>query len=272
MPAKYQDKKKIKTEKGESTIYEYGPRQIANRHKEKADQVEKMSKVHGDLVAKVMKDLTAKDPDTRATALAIALMDETYERVGNDESADQGHFGVTGWKVKHVTMSKDSATVSYVGKSGVSHKKKVTNAKIVSALREALKDKKPEDSLTGDIGAKDVNQYLKNFGVTAKDVRGYHANDEMRSRLKAIRSKGPSLPAGRKEKDAILKKEFEKALEETSSAVGHESATLRKQYLVPGLEDNYLHDGSISSKFNDKEASIRMERIALRVAALWIAQ
>ena len=41
--AKYQNKKTVKTQEGKDmTVYEYGPRQIANRHKEKADRLENL--------------------------------------------------------------------------------------------------------------------------------------------------------------------------------------------------------------------------------------
>ena len=58
-------------------------------------------------------------------ALAVALIDHTCERVGNPQSAKDGHFGVTVWRVKHFDMSKDTATVRYVGKSGVKHEKTI---------------------------------------------------------------------------------------------------------------------------------------------------
>ena len=45
----------------------------------------------------------AEDEKTMLTALVIALMDKTAERVGNEESASESkHFGVTGFQKKHV--------------------------------------------------------------------------------------------------------------------------------------------------------------------------
>ena len=67
----------------------------------KAKQVEKLRGSITKLRAQVSKDLKSKDEDTRLKALIVGLMDETYERVGNEESAEDGHYGVTGWKVKH---------------------------------------------------------------------------------------------------------------------------------------------------------------------------
>jgi 2'-5' RNA ligase len=249
--ARYKSKKKIETKDGgEATVYEYSDRQIANRHREKAERVEHLRNHITDLRARVKDDLTSDDPMTRLTALAVALMDHTCERVGNDDSAKNGHFGVTGWKVEHVTFRGDTATIEYVGKSGVDHTKKVDDGPTVKALREACKDRDGGDTIldTDDarVTADEVNDYLAEFDVTAKDIRGFRANDEMCKALRDERAKGPKdLPRSRKEKDKILKDEFKAALERVAETVGHEAATLRSQYLVPGLEDQYVHDGTV---------------------------
>lgn len=251
--AKYKDKHE---DKDGNVHYEYSPKQVEHRHREKAKRVENLRTSMPKLRKQVEKDLGSDDPKTKLTALAIALIDETYERPGNDTSAADGHVGVTGWQAGQVSFGGKGATIKYTGKSGVKHEKKVTNSKIVKALRELTSDKgKTTKILSFDcegkescVSASDVNSYLKDFGVTAKDLRGYHANDEMKSRLRALRDKGPTLPRSRKEKDEILKKEFDAALKETAEAVGHEPATLRKDYLVPGLENSYLHNGSVEDR------------------------
>jgi DNA topoisomerase-1 len=259
--ARYKSKKKIKTESGEDmTVYEYSDRQIANRNKAKADRVEKLRTSMGKLRTKVKSDLKKSDLKTKLTALAVALIDHTYERVGNDDSADEGHFGVTGWQRGHISFGKGSASIKYVGKSGVKHEKKVSDGEILKALRAAYDGVKGDKTCIFEhegacITSKEVNAYLKDFDITAKDIRGLHANREVQDRLKKIRSAGPKLPVGRKDKDKILKAEFKKAIEEAAEAVGHEPSTLRSQYLVPSLEEAYLKDGSVIEKLNEKVAS-----------------
>ena len=257
--AKYQKKKKVKSQDGgETTIYEYGPRQVANRHKEKAERIQKFMPKLPDLRAAYAKALKDKDPMKRLVALAVGLIDHTYERVGNVDSAeDNGHYGVTVWEVRHVKFKGGKAEISYTGKSGVKHSKTVDDAKLVSALKEAVKGKKPEDRILceGDecvVNASDVNDYLEPYGITAKDLRGLHANDEVRKALKEIRSDGPELPRDRKEKDKILKDEFKKAIEQAAEAVGHEASTLRSQYLAPVIEKSYLHDGTVPDRLDKK--------------------
>ena len=273
---KYKEKKEVPKAdgKGTTTVYVYSEKQIEHRHREKAKRYEGLSKDIEKLRKQVTKDIDSDDPKTRLTALAIGLIDATFERVGNDGSADDGHFGVTGWLKKHVTFGKGKATIKYVGKSGVDHEKVVDDAKLVKALKGCCEDKKPDDALLSfgadddagpvKVSSRDVNAYLEPFDVTAKDIRGFHANREMQEALRAVRKKGPTLPSDKKEKEKILKAEFKEALETTAEAVGHEAATLRTQYLVPSMEEHFLHDGTVMEK-------LTRNAMVLRVADQYVA-
>ena len=244
--ARFKSKKRL--ESG-NTVYVYSPRQVALRNSEKAGRLEKLRGSIKSLRSQVRKDLTSDDPDTALTALAVALIDHTYERVGNNGSAEErGHYGVTGWQRDHISFGKGKATIQYVGKSGVKQKKTVTDGRILAALKDAYEGCDGDSIFShgvGKVDASKVNSYLKQFDVTAKDLRGFHANREMQSALRTVRSKGGALPEDRDEREAQLKKEFEKALEITAEAVGHEAATLKNQYLVPGLEATFLKDGKV---------------------------
>ncbi len=260
--AKYKSKKKVKTKDGDDmVVYEYSDKQIADRHKQKAQRYEKLKGKIGDLRAKVNRDLKSEDPEKMLTALAVALMDHTFERVGNDESAGDGHFGVTGWKKKHISFGKKT-TIKYVGKSGVKHTKEITEAPLKKALRDAYEAAEGDDADLfeydgGKVTAEKVNDYLSEFKVTAKDIRGFHANSTMKDNLKAERKKGGALPEDKKKREKQLKDEFKAALEATAEEVGHESATLRSQYLVPSMEENYVKDGTVIDKFGSEEDSAR---------------
>lgn len=280
----YKAKHHVETRDGEkAVVYEYTDAHHTRKNREKADRVEGLRKDLPKLQAKYKKDLTSDDAKTRLTALAVALLDETYERVGNDGSAEENeHYGVTTWEKQHISFSGGKAKLKYTGKSGVDHEKEVTNPKVVSALKEAVKGKKPGERIlcsTGDedectISAGDVNEYLSEFEITAKDMRGLHANEEMKTRLKAIRAKGPKLPSDKKEKEKLLKEEFKEALEGAAEAVGHSPSMLRSSYLVPGFEDQFMKDGTVLDKLSKKgytrEASLALlrDRFGLNVDKL----
>lgn len=264
--ARYKRKKRLETG---TVVYEYSARQIADRNRRKARRLEKLRKGIKHLRAQVKRDLRSDDPEKFLTALAVGLIDHTYERVGNEGSADEGHFGVSGWLKKHVSFGRNKATIKYVGKSGVKHRKEVTDEGLVKALRDAYEATEGPDGCLFDcedvkVDAKKVNDYLKAFGITAKDIRGLHANKEMKSRLKAIRSQGKELPSEAKDRKKILKAEFKKALEETAKAVGHEASTLKSQYLVPGLEAQFLKDGTVSEKMHKKGHIHQLVNVSLQ--------
>ena len=248
-------KKKVETDKG-NIVYVYSERQVALRNKKKAERIAKLEKALSKIRSTVKQDLRSDDPEKKLTALAVALMDHTFERVGNDESAEErGHFGVTGWQRGHISFSKGKATVSYTGKSGVKQKKIISDATILKALRDAYDGVKGDDACifsweNGRVTAEKVNAYLKPFDVTAKDIRGFHANSEMKKRLQEARKEGGSLPTDKKKAQAQLKEEFKSVLSEVAKAVGHEPKTLASQYLVPNLEETYLKDGTVLDRFS----------------------
>lgn len=255
-----------KTETDSGTVYEYTEKQVEHRNREKAKRVQHLDTNLADLRKKLKQDLDKKEDKIRLTALAVSLIDETYERVGNTESAESNeHFGVTTWKKKHVTFGKGKATIRYTGKSGVKQTKEVTDATVIKELKAALKDKKDDDYIfeCSDtcVRAKDVNEYLKEFGVTAKDLRGLHANRLMKTRLKEIRKGGGALPESKKEKEAVLQKEFQKALKEVAKDVGHTPEILRSSYLVPAMETSYTKDGTIIDKMDKKKTASHLARV-----------
>jgi len=241
-------KKKVELPSG-NVQYQYGPRQVAKRQQQKAEKLEKLQSSMGKLKRKLKSDLKSDDLKTKLMALAVSLIDVTYARVGNDRSAESGHYGVTGWQVGHVKFYPKRAEISYTGKSGVKHTRKIEKPALVKELKSLCKGRGEKDGLFSDpsfrIKNTDINKYLSQFEITAKDLRGLHANREMRQTLKKIRSGGPDLPWKRKDRDKILKIEFKKALKEVAAIVGHTEATLKSHYLVPGLEKSFLKNGDV---------------------------
>lgn len=244
----------------------------SKKEKKKAERVEKLRKSIDSLRSKVLKDLK-KSPTSKdfQISLAIALIDATYARVGNKKAEEEnGHFGVTGWRKEHISFKGGKATISYTGKSGVKQKKTVDETQVVKALKKLYdKTDKPSDPIfqydyqedLARLNARDVNEYLGAFGVTAKDIRGFHANSEMRDALEDLGKERGDLPEDPKEREKVLKADFDKALESVAKCLGHQPSTLRNQYLVEGFEEHFFKEGKPLTKF-DKHA-----RIARRVAA-----
>lgn len=214
---------------------------IKVRDQKKIERVQRLEQSIGQLKKQVSKDLKSKDQKTRMIALIVRLIDSTYERVGNEESADNGHYGITGLRKKHITFNNGEAIIKYIGKSGVQQEKRVNDSSTISALKEAVQDKGNEDRIfnsdLGKITRKHVNKYLEPFQITSKDIRGFYANKVMKQVLNDIKKKRKNnFPDNIKDRNKLQDEEFKKALEETAKIIGHKPSTLRTHYLLPDFE------------------------------------
>lgn len=223
------------------------------RRQKKTKSVRHLAENIRSLRNKVTRDLKSDDEKTRLTALAITLMDKTASRVGNSESAKNGHFGVTGWRNKHISVNGNTVTIKYVGKSGVDQEKQVTDATIAKMLKECKGDCKGDTPLltTSDgisIKSAQVNRYLKDFGITAKDIRGYAANSLLVNMLN-----NSNKPTDEKERQ----KKFREVMKAVAEKVGHQQATLKQHYLLPGIEEAYVKNSRIKEVKN-ASASLRV--------------
>ena len=214
--------------------------EVKDRWAKKKEHIEILANNIQKLRYNITKDLSSNNEKVFLTALVISVMDNTGERVGNNESASNGHFGITGLQKKHIKINGNTITLTYVGKSNVSHETRFTNEKIAKALKDAINKSKSklvfETSDGFQIKNDRINRYLSKFNVTAKDIRGYSANKWVTDKLKNI------TPAV-EEKDR--KKQFNEILKKVAQQIGHGKATLQKHYLIPELETSYIDDKKI---------------------------
>ena len=242
---------KKKQESGNIT-YIYDEKHITARNKKKVATLKRLGKSIEKLRRQVSEDLDS--PEKGEAAMVVALIDETYERVGNPGSAKESHFGVTTWRKKHVSFPGSKAVIKYKGKGGIDQTKTVTSKRIVGLLKGLTSAIKADDELFPSLSSSMVNSYLKPFKITAKDIRGFHANEEMKKALKKTKKKGGD--------EKQRKEDFKKALEETARNVGHDPGTLKKDYLVPLFEENYLERGKIGVSSNVSDGVMGISRVA----------
>lgn len=238
-----------------------------NRRQKKTVSVRKLAERIRGLRQKVSHDMDSDDEKQKLIATVVAVIDRTAERVGNDDSAKGGHVGVTGLQKKHVSISGDTVKLKYTGKSGVEHEKEFTDKRIAGVLKEYLKRAKESSDFlftTKDglkIKGPQVNNYLSEYEVTAKDLRGYAANHMV---IQALRGRDKSSD------EAERKKTMSDVLKQVAEKVGHGKGTLRKHYLLPGIEDEYVKRSKMPSIKNASVVSVAqnfyMPRICEAVA------
>ncbi len=194
----------------------------------------------------INKDLQDEDEKVFLTALVIYIMDKTGERVGNEESMDNGHYGVTGFCKEHISFDGTKTTFTYIGKSGVEQTKSISDDTLVQALKRAMKISPTKCIFETSDGFKikndRINRYLDTYNVSAKDLRGYFANKIVYERLKKLE------PVEGENEEQRMKKRT-KALNEiaryASKKVGHGVPTLKKHYLLPELMEQYISKGKV---------------------------
>jgi DNA topoisomerase-1 len=187
----------------------------------------------------VRADLYSSDEKAKLTAVVIRIMMATSERIGNEESAKNGHFGITQFKPKHISVDGNKIELSYVGKRGVDHEKCFSDERVASILKQLLKRNNEYVFTTEDgfrIRPDKVNRYLKRFAAKSKDIRGFNANRMMVMELSKY---------GYVKEEKDRKKIFNESLRKVASKIGHGAPTLRKQYLLPEIEEQFYSSGKL---------------------------
>jgi len=131
------------------------------------------------------KDLQDRLPGTKSYAVAavLHLIDVGLVRVGNETSADVGHYGATTLSQDHVEVSEDEGYVmlSYIAKSGKEREVLIEDDQLVEAL-QSLVDKDSEhlfwynddSDSKQNINSMDLNSTIAKIvgpNFTAKDFR-----------------------------------------------------------------------------------------------------
>ena len=228
-------------------------RVIRKRWTKKRDSIENLSNNVQKLRYNVSLGLKneSKNEKNFLTCLVIAIMDKSFERVGNEASAANGKVGITGLNKDQVTIIGNKIILEYTGKSGVEHEKMFSDAKIAKALKIAKKNSPDENVFTTSKGFKirnnRINRYLSDFWILSKNLRGYGANNLLVKKLSELEPE---------ETEAKRKVQFNKVARFVAKKVGHGLPTLKKHYMIPEIEPNFIEFSKVIeiddvSKFND---------------------
>lgn len=162
--------------------YRYHPRFREIREETKYERMLSFAEALPAIRARVDDDLglpgLARD---KVLATVVRLLEITLIRVGNEEYAKQnGSFGLTTMRARHVDVDGSTLRFHFRGKSGKTHDVKVTDRRIAKVVArcndlpgEELFQYTDEGQLHS-VEADDVNAYLKRISgaeLTAKDFR-----------------------------------------------------------------------------------------------------
>jgi DNA topoisomerase-1 len=199
-------------------------------------------------------------------AAVVKLLETTYIRVGNEEYAEEnGSFGLTTLRNRHVQVLGETLEFRFRGKSGQNHEIKLTDPRLARILRKckdmpgsALFQWQDKYGELHTVESGDVNEYLREISggdFTAKDFRTWG---------------GTCLAAGfllGKCADATAKKTkaaLVDVVKEVACKLGNKPATCKKYYIHPIVMDCYS-SGNLSAaaeRFRNGQ-SVSYERLVL---------
>ena len=216
--------------------YRYHHEFRARREAEKFADLLPFGEALGPLRKQVRADLrrTSWDSD-RVLGLVLALLDTTLVRVGNEGYArDNGSYGLTTLRNRHLKGSARRPTLRFVGKGGLEHQVAIEDPALARLVRRChqlpghrLFQWEDDDGILRPVRSDDVNARLRDLtglDVTAKSFRTWGATTTAAAALAA-----EDPPDTERE----AKRTIVEAVDEVAEALGNTRAVARSSYVAP---------------------------------------
>jgi DNA topoisomerase-1 len=215
--------------------YRYHPAWIAERDSNKFDSLRHFAQVLPRVRRAVVRDLRLPALcKERVSAAIVRLMDRAFIRVGGERyRRENGSFGATTLRNRHVRNARAGVVLDFRGKSGKHHQIAIDDDRVVSVIRRCLDlpgevlFQYREGEAVRSISATDVNAYLKGISgadVTSKDFRTWGGTVQAARYLSGIGHTGSRTADRRHVREAI---------KAASQALGNTPAVCRKSYIHP---------------------------------------
>ena len=199
-------------------------------------------------------------PREKVLATIIKLMEETHIRVGNTEYAkENGSYGLTTMRNKHVDIHGSRITFDFKGKSGVHHAIDLNDRRLAKIIKRCedipgyeLFQYLDHDGNHHSIDSHDVNEYLREITgehFTAKDFRTWAGSVLAGEMLRQI---GPFTTATQAKKNVL------QAITAVAAQLGNTPSVCRKCYVHPAVLEAYL-SGKMGSVTPEQVEEIKEE-------------
>ena len=199
----------------------------------------------------------------RLTAAAVKLLDLTLTRVGNARYARQnGSYGVTTLRDKHVKLVGDTLAVAFRGKSGEKQEFSLEDHELAEVLRQCqelpgyeLFRYRDDDGHVAVIDSEDVNDYLRQVTgaeLTAKEFRTWGGSVIV---AEALAGTEPGPDASQRER----KRAAAAAVERAATALGNTPTICRQSYVHPQLLKSFMA-GEFEAPYRDALRAARAKR------------
>lgn len=254
--------------------YRYHPKYRAVRDETKFGRMIAFSEILPLIRERVERDIALPElARDKVLATVVWLLERTLIRVGNDEYArDNGSFGLTTLRRRHVTVTGAKLRFEFRGKSGVPHSVAITDRRIARVVQrcqelpgQELFQYLDDEGRRQSVDAGDINEYLRRATgrqVTAKDFRTWAGTTLAAASLREL---GPS----KTEKQA--KANIVAAIDQISKRLGNTRAVCRKYYVHPVILEAYFDGVTIPPTPGDarqlrssgRPAALRRDELAV---------
>nr|WP_184529244.1 DNA topoisomerase IB [Variovorax sp. Sphag1AA] len=224
--------------------YRYHEEWRAFKDETKFERVEAFGRTLPAIRRRIARDLRIEQgkPLGRELILAtiVQLLDTTFLRVGNEEYASNGSYGLTTLRNRHADTRGRALVLRFRGKSGVHHEAKIDDPRIAKVVRrcqqlagQELFQYEGDDGEPKTVSSTDVNDYLREIAgedFSAKDFRTWHGTVQalemirLRCMYPAASPKGPP--------DRVNMKEVLCAV---AARLGNTPAVCKKAYVHPAV-------------------------------------
>ncbi len=228
--------------------YRYHPRWREVRDAAKFDHMMEFAGALPGIRARVAADMRKQGlPREKVLATIVHLLETTLIRVGNDDYVKQnGSFGLTTLRNRHVKVEGDELRFSFKGKSGKSWRLGLQDRRVARIVRQSQELPGQElfqymdaDGQPRDVTSDDVNEYLREIAgadVTAKDFRTWAGTVLAALALQECE---------RFTNQAGAKRNIRAAIESVSARLGNTPTICRKCYVHPEILDCYLNEALV---------------------------
>jgi DNA topoisomerase-1 len=246
--------------------YRYHPRWREVRDEAKYGRLVEFARALPRIRRRTDADLRRRGlPREKVLALVVRLLEATLIRVGNEEYArDNGSFGLSTLRDRHVKGNGSDLRFTFKGKSGKEHEVPVRDRRLARLVREvqelpgqALFQYVDADGTRQSIDSGDVNDYLREISgddFTAKDFRTWAGTVAASMALQGFLQI---------DDDAGRKKAIVEAIETVAGQLGNTPAVCRACYVHPDVIESYL-DGTLVEALTERARGAGRGAHALR--------
>jgi DNA topoisomerase-1 len=260
--------------------YRYHPDWQAYRDRNKYERILDFARALPRIRERVAKDMAKRGAQReKVLATVVCLLDRTLIRVGNSEYAkDNGSYGLTTLKARHLAIEGSELRFNFKGKSGKTWRLQMRDRRIARVARaiqelpgQQLFQYVDDDGVVCSVDSADVNDYLREIAgpdVSAKDFRTWAGTVLAAMALSAI---------GSFETKTQAKMNLTRAITAVADRLGNTPSICRKCYVHPEVVACYLESAlpKISVTEPDESSAVSLpieEDVVLRLLKRRLAQ